>query len=175
MPPPQPPRSQRRAHCSDLDQLHHQTCLCTHVLVSFVTNLRGVTVTGPPVSTRRDRPLGPTKLLPPRDAGKPRMKAHLPGSGSHLLLAEPAPGTSTARPHRTGVPDCPPRGQAERCSGVDPRGLHGDLSTSRGRSRPGKNGFSPSGPGLSLLSALYPGPLLLQFTFPPRPWIYVTE
>ena len=135
MPPPQPPRSQQRTHCSDLDQLHHQTCLCTQVFASFVTNLRGVTVTGSPVSTRRARPPDPTKLLPPRDVGRPWMKAHLPGSGSHLLLAEPAPGTSTARAHRTGVPDCPPRGQAERCSGVGPGGLHGDPSTSRGRSR----------------------------------------
>ena len=68
------------------------------------------------------------------------MKAPLPGSGARLLLAEP-----TARPHRTGVPDCPPRGQAERCLGVGPPGLHGDPYTqprSRARSR------RSEGPGL---------------------------
>lgn len=79
-----------------------------------------------------------TKPLPPQDAGRPLMKAHLPGSGARLLLAElgpqlpladPTPGTSTAKAHRTGVPDSPLRGQAERCLGVGPRGLHGDPYT----------------------------------------------
>lgn len=55
-PAPQPPRSQQGVHCSDVDQLHHQTCLCTQMVVSFVTSLRGITVTGPPVSTRVDQP-----------------------------------------------------------------------------------------------------------------------
>ena len=88
------------------------------------------------------------------------MKAPLPGSGACLLLAEqgpqlpraePTPGTSTARPHRTGVPDCPPSGQAERCLGVGPPGPHGDPYTqphSQGRSR-------SEGPGLMAYTSVH--------------------
>ena len=88
------------------------------------------------------------------------MKAPLPGSGACLLLAEqgpqlpraePTPGTSTAGPHRTGVPDCPPSGQAERCLGVGPPGPHGDPYTqphSQGRSR-------SEGPGLMAYTSVH--------------------
>ena len=88
------------------------------------------------------------------------MKAPLPGSGACLLLAEqgpqlpraePTPSTSTAGPHRTGVPDCPPSGQAERCLGVGPPGPHGDPYTqphSQGRSR-------SEGPGLMAYTSVH--------------------
>lgn len=59
-------------HGSDLDQLHLQACLCTQMVLSFVTSLRGVTGTRPPVSTRADQPQPRPSPSRPGTRGGPR-------------------------------------------------------------------------------------------------------